>query len=139
LTGVGVGCASIQVTQQKIDALAQGITVDGIRYRPIHVKVITHLRSNTWVEAMLSEGKNRELRRVFGHMGWKVSRLIRIAFGPYSLGDLAPGSVVEVPLKGEVRKWLQQANQRTIAKSTNNNNNDASTTKVTLESPLVPS
>ena len=97
----------MQVTQQKIEALAHGITVDGVKYRPIRLVVLNRLRSNTWVEATLTEGKNRELRRVFGHMNWQVSRLIRIAFGPYSLGDLQPGAVLAVPLRPELRSWCE--------------------------------
>ena len=52
--------------------------------------------ANVWLVVTLKEGKNREIRKVMAHLGLQVSRLIRTAYGPFQLGDLAPGSTKEV-------------------------------------------
>jgi 23S rRNA pseudouridine2605 synthase len=82
-----------------LTALARGITVDGIRYGAIDAHVDSARGGNTWLTVSLKEGRNRELRRVLGHLGLQVNRLIRIAFGPFQLGLLAPGAVAEIPRK----------------------------------------
>ncbi len=77
--------------------LKKGITVRGIAYGPVVVQVDRQQSGNSWLTVTLSEGKNREIRRVFEHLGHPVSRLIRIAFGPFELGELNRGDVEEVP------------------------------------------
>ena len=52
--------------------------------------------SNVWLTFAMREGKNREVRKVLGHLGLAVNRLIRVSFGPFQLGDLAPGEIAEV-------------------------------------------
>src|ERR1043165_8393787 len=85
-----------QVTQAQLEALAQGITIDGIRYGSINANLERRTGSNCWVEMSLTEGKNREVRNVLAHLGLQVSRLIRTAYGPLTLEGLAPGDVDEV-------------------------------------------
>ncbi len=80
--------------------LARGITVDGMKYGPIHARLErAQSGSNVWVHVSLKEGKNREIRKVLAHVGLQVSRLIRVAYGPFELGDLAPGEAREVHQK----------------------------------------
>ena len=77
--------------------LARGITVDGMHYGPIVAKLErAQGGANAWVEVTLKEGKNREIRKVMAHLGLQVNRLIRTCYGPFALGDLAPGAVREV-------------------------------------------
>lgn len=86
-----------RVQQEELDALKTGITIDGVRYGPIEAKLERGAGANAWIALSLTEGKNREVRRVLDALGLKVNRLIRISYGPFQLGTLAPGAVEEVP------------------------------------------
>lgn len=100
------------VTQEKLDTLKDGITVDGVEYGPIEAELDTVTGSNVWVTVALREGKNREVRNVFAGLGLKVNRLIRISYGPFQLGDLSAGSVEKVKtriLRDQLGKRLAEA------------------------------
>ena len=85
------------VDEARLAALAGGITIEGVRYGAIQAKLDRQQRSNAWLEMALAEGKNREVRRVLAQLDLPVVRLIRIAFGPFHLGELARGHVDEIP------------------------------------------
>ena len=85
-----------QVSQAELENLAEGITIEGMRYGSINANLERRTGKNCWVEMSLAEGKNREVRRVLAHLGLKVSRLIRIAYGPLTLDGLEPGDVDEI-------------------------------------------
>lgn len=76
--------------------LAQGVRADGVSYGPVSVEAVGGSGRNRWHTVALREGRNRELRKLFALFGLKVSRLIRTAYGPFALGDLAPGGAAEV-------------------------------------------
>jgi len=80
-------------------ALANGVTVDGIRYGPIEAGLDSRRGENSWLTISLREGRNREIRRVMAHLHLPVSRLIRIAYGPFQLGMLPRGDVEEIPAR----------------------------------------
>ncbi len=84
------------VEQSALDGLAGGIEIEGIRYGPIEAKLDRVQGANSWLTLALREGKNREVRRIMDHLGVTVNRLIRLSFGPFALGELEPGVVVEV-------------------------------------------
>jgi 23S rRNA pseudouridine2605 synthase len=86
-----------QVTQAQLEDLADGITIDGTHYGSINANLERRTGSNCWIEMSLTEGKNREVRRVLAHLGLQVSRLIRVAYGPLTLEGLEPGDADEVP------------------------------------------
>ena len=77
--------------------LHNGITVDGIRYRPIEMTLERRQRDNIWLTMTLREGKNREIKILLAHFGLQVTRLIRTSYGPFQLGDLPPGEAKEIP------------------------------------------
>jgi 23S rRNA pseudouridine2605 synthase len=85
-----------RVRQEALDRLRGGITVDGVRYGPIEATLDREQGANVWLTFGIREGKNREVRRVLETLGLKVNRLIRVAFGPFDLGDLDDGAVREI-------------------------------------------
>jgi 23S rRNA pseudouridine2605 synthase len=84
------------VNEAALETLAQGVTIDGLRYAPIEAGLDSKKGDNAWLTVALQEGKNREVRRVMAHVGLDVSRLIRVAYGPFQLGTLERGAVEEV-------------------------------------------
>jgi 23S rRNA pseudouridine2605 synthase len=84
------------VDEARLARLADGITVDGVRYGAIEAGLDSKRGDNAWLTVSLREGKNREVRRVLEHLGLRVSRLIRVGYGPFHLGQLTKGSIEEV-------------------------------------------
>jgi 23S rRNA pseudouridine2605 synthase len=99
-----------RITQEELDGLKDGVTIDGVRYGAVEATLESGRAANVWIAVSISEGKNREVRRVLEALGLKVNRLIRIAYGPFQLGLLKPGEVDEISGKvlrdqlGEKRK-----------------------------------
>lgn len=95
--------------------LKKGVTVEGIRYGAIDAARDTSeggdskaSKANTWLTVALSEGKNREIRKVMEYLGLTVNRLIRVAYGPFQLGKLDAGGLEEIPAQ-VVRQQLGDA------------------------------
>jgi len=86
-----------KLDEDRLAGLAKGVTVDGVKYGPIRAQVDNTRGENSWLTVTLTEGKNREIRRVMEHLGLAVSRLIRLSFGPFQLGAMQRGQVLEVP------------------------------------------
>jgi len=84
------------VTQDQLERLAEGVTIDGIRYGSINANLERRTGRNCWIEMSLTEGKNREVRNVLAFLGLQVSRLIRTAYGPLDVYGMEPGDVDEV-------------------------------------------
>lgn len=99
------------VTQARLDELRAGVTIDGIQYRQIDATLDRVQGSNLWLTFAIREGKNREVRSVLGYLGLTVTRLIRISFGPFVLGELAAGAIEEVP----TRVLREQLGDRLVA------------------------
>ncbi|MEZ6001200.1 pseudouridine synthase [Hyphomonas sp.] len=85
------------VTPEKIEKLAQGITVEGVKYQPIKAVLDRETGANNWLTVTLAEGKKREVRRALESLDLMVNRLIRVSYGPFELTDLKPGQVDELP------------------------------------------
>jgi len=84
------------VDPRKLVRLAEGMVVDGVKFGPIEASVDSVQRANTWLSVSLREGKNREIRRVMDALLLPVTRLIRVAYGPFQLGNLERGAAEEV-------------------------------------------
>ncbi len=84
------------VAQAELDALRGGVTISGIHYAAIEAHLERVQGSNLWLGFAIREGKNREVRNVLAHLGLTVTRLIRVSFGPFQLGELAGGAIEEV-------------------------------------------
>ncbi|MDR1488396.1 MAG: rRNA pseudouridine synthase [Holosporales bacterium] len=85
-----------QITDKIVCTLRDGIIIEGINYAPIKVTISSSGSRNMWCECVLSEGKNREIRKIFEHFGIIVNRLIRYKYGPYDIGNMAVGEVKEI-------------------------------------------
>jgi len=98
-----------EVSQEQLEELAEGITIEGVRYGSINANLERRTGRNCWIEMTLTEGKNREVRRVLEYLGMQVSRLIRTAYGPFTLEGLAPGGAEAVDREHlfEFRKTLK--------------------------------
>ena len=84
------------ITQEQLEELIHGVEIEGVRYGSIDANLERRTGANVWIEMILTEGKNREVRRVLEYLGLKVSRLIRTRYGPFVLGDLPVGEIGEI-------------------------------------------
>ena len=87
------------VKEQDLSLLKNGITIDKIRYGSISTKLEKQKNSNAWVTMELKEGKNREIRKIMSFFGYRVNKLIRISYGPFTLKSMKPGDLVEINQK----------------------------------------
>ena len=97
-----------QLQPADIAAIAEGITIDGVNYRGAEFveEYGQDGRANRWYRCVLTEGKNREIRKLFDHFGCVVNRLVRLQYGPFNLGDLPAGDIREVPPQ-KVKSFLE--------------------------------
>lgn len=104
------------LSQRHIEELGKGITIEGTHYRPAVVNMLETKASakggaNHWAEVTLTEGKNREIRKLFNHYGLQVNRLMRIQYGPFKLGNIATNGLYEVP-EAEMLKFVSSLNTK---------------------------
>jgi len=92
------------ISQAQLEELADGITIDGMHYGSINANLERRTGRNGWIEMSLTEGKNREVRRVLAHLGLQVSRLIRTTYGPFTVEGLDAGRVDEIA-PGEIEAF----------------------------------
>ncbi|WP_156453004.1 pseudouridine synthase [Polycladidibacter stylochi] len=85
-----------KVTQEQLNALADGVAIDGVLYGAVEATLDSERGDNVWLTIGLREGKNREVKKILEHLGLAVNRLIRVSFGPFQLGDLGEGEIQEI-------------------------------------------
>ncbi|MDR1334104.1 MAG: rRNA pseudouridine synthase [Holosporaceae bacterium] len=99
------------ITEEKIQKLKKGVVIDGIRYGSADIK-IDKRAMNSWITVTISEGKNREIRKMMEYAGCEVSRLIRISYGPFQLNNLPSGSIKQASAQEMSRlttHWLSKS------------------------------
>ena len=101
------------VTQAQLDALKDGVEIEGVKYGPIEAMLERDQGANVWLVFAIREGKNREVRNVCAHLGLEVNRLIRVSYGPFQLGEVPEGEVEEV----RSRVLRDQLGEKIIEKS----------------------
>ena len=102
-----------RITQAQLDTLADGIALEGVLYGSIDAQLEREVGDNVWITVALREGKNREVKKVLGHLGLDVNRLIRVSYGPFQLLELEEGTVQEV--RGRVLR--DQLGERLVEES----------------------
>ena len=85
-----------KITEFIISKISKGITVKGQKYKSIEIKKINETSTYTWIRMILTEGKNREIRKIFDSLNMTVTRLIRVSYGKYRLGKLQKGGLIKV-------------------------------------------
>ncbi len=84
------------ITQRQLEGLMEGVEIEGVRYGSINANMERRTGRNQWIEMTITEGKNREVRRVLEFLGLQVSRLLRTRYGPFELADLPRGQAIEI-------------------------------------------
>lgn len=95
--------------ERKLEELKKGVTIDGINYRGVDIAFEDESEKqskNRWLKITLTEGKNREVKKLLKSVGLEVSKLIRTDYGPYTLGTLKEGYCMQVPVKGDLKKII---------------------------------
>ncbi len=90
-----------------VEQLLAGVKTELGLLRAKRARVVRGGNRRTWIEIVLDEGKNRQIRRMFEHFGIEVLRLVRIAIGPLALGQLAKGQTRA--LTQHEKKFLDRA------------------------------
>jgi 23S rRNA pseudouridine2605 synthase len=131
-----------KVDEKALKALERGVTIDGMVYAAMEAAIDRVQGSNVWLTIGLREGKNREVRRVLEHLGLTVSRLIRVSYGPFQLGDLQPREAREVRgrvLRDQLGEKLARAAGADFAAPVREPVRDAKATRTkTREEPRKP-
>jgi 23S rRNA pseudouridine2605 synthase len=96
---------------KKIKKMISGVTVEGDRLRAKSVEVKEVVGKNCWLRIVVTEGKNRHVRRLLETLCHPVSKLKRISIGIITLGDLKPGEVIHIPVE-TINKQMKLINRK---------------------------
>jgi 23S rRNA pseudouridine2605 synthase len=94
-----------EVKEERLARLRKGVTVKSVKYAPLTINLDSTKGLNSWLTVSLKEGKNREVRRLLEFAGLTVNRLIRVSYGPFNLGSMPKGDIVELPFE-EIKSKL---------------------------------
>tara|TARA_B000000565_G_scaffold38023_1_gene25267 strand:+ start:9318 stop:10055 length:738 start_codon:yes stop_codon:yes gene_type:complete len=97
------------LTDPMLKLLEKGVSIDGIHYKKIIVQKLEQVGSQNWYRFKLTEGKNREIRKILEHFKIPLARLKRVAYGPIKLGPLEKGAIRELK-QSELKTLLEKVN-----------------------------
>lgn len=105
---------------QRLASVAKGVTISGVRYEPVKIEIdrLKDVGGSTWLSVTIHEGKNREVRNIMAYLGLQVKRLVRVRFGPFSLGKLPRGAIEEIPqrvLHRSLATYFGEGKEREVA------------------------
>ena len=83
---------------KNIEEMSEGVVISEFKYAPLEIDIVLKNKNNNWYNIKLIEGKNREIRKILGHFGLKVKKLIRIGYGEFFLKNQKVREVLEVPI-----------------------------------------
>ncbi len=102
-------------SREDVDQLLKGVWLSDGHVRARRAKVTKRQGDSTWMQIVLSEGKNREIRRMLARLNHKVLRLKRVAIGPVQLDQLPSGKARKLSL-GELEALRHLTNQKNVAR-----------------------
>ncbi|MCF6196751.1 MAG: rRNA pseudouridine synthase [Emcibacter sp.] len=86
--------------REKVAEIRRGVTIEDVKYRGVKININENReKSNIWLTIGIKEGKNREVRKLLDYIGLQVTRLIRLSYGPFELGEIERGGLQEVTVK----------------------------------------
>ncbi len=91
-------CINGKINKKDLLKINKGITINNIRYDKAYVNIEKNIKNHSWLIFKLTEGKNREIRKICEFFSWKIIKLIRISFGPYKLGNLKVGQIEKIKI-----------------------------------------
>ena len=108
-----------QIVPARLKALEDGVTIEGVTYEPIKIEVEKEKTegANSWLAVTIREGKNREVRKVLEHAGLQVTRLIRVAFGPFQLGKCHAGPLKKCHVASCANPWAISLRARAVSEN----------------------
>ena len=109
-------------SEENLEPLRSGITLNGEEFKPMTILIDRQQGANAWLTITLKEGRNREIRRALNEIGFKVSRLIRISYGPFKLDQLKSNEVEEIK-RGVLRDQLSNIFDLRVEENLSNKTN----------------
>jgi len=88
---------SSKPTNLALDHLRRGVKLKDGYTKPAEVTVLSHEENQTWIEITITEGRNRQIRRMTERVGYDTIELVRTKMGPFDIGDLDGEKYIELP------------------------------------------
>jgi pseudouridine synthase len=77
--------------EEKLTRLRKGVMLEDGKAKAVSIQILRQRERNSWIQVVVTEGRNRLVKRMFSSIGYPVLKLKRVGFGPIRLGDLRIG------------------------------------------------